>query len=375
MNAKGVELSFGILTLAFASSNGGPWQISSTSVGSVAGNISFGGVTTLTNNTTGMSSEVADILFVSANELYIADNAYSCSGGNCNDMVRVIKYNPSTFSLASDYTAGGTGFSQTMNWNSQTNTPTTQDRIKKILYQNGKIIVVGDYNHYDGSPYALSKGRITRLNSNGSIDNTFAVNSSISGTFTNNFNNDYFRWEFNDIDQFSSGDLFISANGTIGSGPSDPNQGFFLKLNANGELDVTVGNSGRLFENQDYNAIKETIILPGSSSLTDKFMFNGLRQLNPGIVTTMGRLVWSSGGTSNLSETEQNAISIYPNPTQEILNVSLSEASAIVLTDINGKQLITLQTSNSHVINVADLESGVYFINTDNGTTKRFIKN
>ena len=109
MNAKGVELSFGILTLAFASSNGGPWQISSTSVGSVAGNISFGGVTTLTNNTTGMSSEVADILFVSANELYIADNAYSCSGGNCNDMVRVIKYNPSTFSLASDYTAGGTG--------------------------------------------------------------------------------------------------------------------------------------------------------------------------------------------------------------------------------------------------------------------------
>ncbi len=375
MNAKGVELSFGILTLAFASSNGGPWQISSTSVGSVAGNISFGGVTTLTNNTTGMSSEVADILFVSANELYIADNAYSCSGGNCNDMVRVIKYNPSTFSLASDYTAGGTGFSQTMNWNSQTNTPTTQDRIKKILYQNGKIIVVGDYNHYDGSPYALSKGRITRLNSNGSIDNTFAVNSSISGTFTNNFNNDYFRWEFNDIDQFSTGDLFISANGNFGSGPSDPNQCFFIKLNANGELDSSVGNSGRLFENQGYNSIKETIILPGSSALNDKFMFNGLRQLNPGIVTTMGRLVWSSGGTSNLTETEQNAISIYPNPTQEILNVSLSEASAIVVTDINGKRLIKLQTSNSHVINVADLESGVYFIHTDNGATTRFIKN
>jgi hypothetical protein len=137
-----------------------------------------------------MSSEVADILFVSTNEVYSADNAYACSGGNCNDMVRVIKYNPTTFSLVSDYTAGGTGFSQTMNWNSQTNTPTTQDRIKKIQYQNGKIIVVGDYNHYDGSPYALSKGRITRLNSNGSIDNSFGfINATALSKSTSNIDN------------------------------------------------------------------------------------------------------------------------------------------------------------------------------------------
>ena len=65
---------------------------------------------------------------------------------------------------------------------------------------------------------------------------------------------------------------------------------------------------------------------------------------------------------------------VYPNPAQDVLNIELETPSSIVVSDINGKQLITSQTNNSHVINVVDLESGVYFINTDNGTTTRFIK-
>jgi hypothetical protein len=375
-NAKGVVYSSGLITLAFRSSNGGPWQISSTTVGNVSGNVSFGTVTTLTNNTTGMSSEVADLIFISANEIYIADNASSCLGGNCNDMARILKYNPTNFSLVSDYTAGGTGFSEVMNWNSQTNTSSPQDVIRGILYQNGKILVVGDYYHFDGGPYALSKGRITRLNADGSIDNSFAVNSSVSGTFTNNFSNSFFRYEFQDIDLFSTGELLITANGTLGTGPSDPRQCFFLKLDANGELDTMLGNNGRLFEDQGYQTIKETIIIPGSSALTDKFLFNGQRILNPnpGTTTAMGRLVWSNGGTSGLGENSDIIFQLYPNPVTEVLNVKLSAPSAIIVSDINGKQLLNSLSKTTHQIQLNQLNPGVYLVQTENGSVQKFIK-
>lgn len=83
----------------------------------------------------------------------------------------------------------------------------------------------------------------------------------------------------------------------------------------------------------------------------------------------------SCSGTAGLVSLNQNEVLAYPNPAHDHLNISLSAASSIIISDINGKQLITSQTSNSHVINVADLESGVYFIHTNDGAATRFIKN
>jgi alpha-tubulin suppressor-like RCC1 family protein len=65
---------------------------------------------------------------------------------------------------------------------------------------------------------------------------------------------------------------------------------------------------------------------------------------------------------------------VYPNPAQDVLNIELSELSSIIVSDINGKQLLTSESNTAHSINVAHLKSGVYFIRTENGATQKFIK-
>ena len=65
---------------------------------------------------------------------------------------------------------------------------------------------------------------------------------------------------------------------------------------------------------------------------------------------------------------------VYPNPAQNDLNIELTESSSVVIIDINGKQLLTSESNNLHKINVSDLDSGIYFITTENGSTHKFIK-
>lgn len=78
----------------------------------------------------------------------------------------------------------------------------------------------------------------------------------------------------------------------------------------------------------------------------------------------------STAGIDDLSA----QISIYPNPAGDQLNILMSEVNSIVITDINGKHLLTSESSNTHQLNVTNLVSGIYFIQTENGSTHKFIK-
>lgn len=377
-NARGAMQGNDLL-LVYNTDGVSSWQIGTTTANSAIGNVTFSSNVFITGNSAGTHSDIGEILSISSSELYIVDNAYTYASNTYNDLTRVLKFNPTTTMLSSDYTASSTGVSATMNWNSQSNTPFIQNQITSIIYQNGKVIVAGYYRHNDGSPYALNRGVVTRLNANGTIDNTFAVNGSISGTFNPGLTNDYFRWQFYDIDISTNNKLFISAYGTYGSTPNDPTQCFFLQLDENGVLDQTLGTNGRLFENQDYGMIKETIIIPGSTALTDKFVFNGIEILNPDpfngeSTTTMGRLVWSNGGTSSISEELQNPITIYPNPTNSIVNISTSELSTLTILSSEGKQIVVLSGASNYMYDISKLNEGIYFIQAENGATYKFIK-
>ena len=80
--------------------------------------------------------------------------------------------------------------------------------------------------------------------------------------------------------------------------------------------------------------------------------------------------------TIDAIEVEPYTISVYPNPTIDILHVSTNlEVQKLILYDILGKQITTLKNSKS--MTVEHLRSGVYFIKimTEAGTlTKRIIK-
>lgn len=75
-------------------------------------------------------------------------------------------------------------------------------------------------------------------------------------------------------------------------------------------------------------------------------------------------------------------ISVYPNPSKGILNVSLptnSGKTTLHLNDIQGRRILTKETSNTNeVLNIDNFSDGVYILTIENGalkTTKKIILN
>ena len=68
-------------------------------------------------------------------------------------------------------------------------------------------------------------------------------------------------------------------------------------------------------------------------------------------------------------------IKIFPNPATDILNISISDNSekTIQVVDMTGKTLKQTKANNFNIINISDLERGVYFIKAGNNYSK-FIK-
>ena len=83
-------------------------------------------------------------------------------------------------------------------------------------------------------------------------------------------------------------------------------------------------------------------------------------------------------GSENVAENGQSPLSIYPNPTQGMLNLSadLQGRTEVKLFDMNGRIVKHFVTNglNEMRINVSDLQSGVYFIRVSNETTTALSK-
>jgi len=174
------------------------------------------------------------------------------------------------------------------------------------------------------------------------IDFSAGYQSSIWTTTTNVYSagrNGYYQAQTGTTNDVTSPNTWTNFNS-----PSIVTMGIFSSSVVDNDGLVTWGRNDRgICGNGNFNAVTTptTVLNCATANITEGGVFDGV---------------------------------VYPNPAQNTLNIELSEASSIIISDINGKQLITSHTNNSHVINVTDLESGIYFINTDNGTTKRFIK-
>ena len=78
-------------------------------------------------------------------------------------------------------------------------------------------------------------------------------------------------------------------------------------------------------------------------------------------------------GTEGVNETAQQVLSLYPNPTKGMLNLSanLEGRTEVKILDLNSRTVKHFATNslNEMCINVSDLQSGVYFIRVSNETT------
>lgn len=348
-------------------------QTTNVGVSAVVSNGQGFSFTVATSNAASLYSVVADIVAISTTEVYIADNAYTYTYVNpnvqINDYPRILKFNPTTNGLDQNY--GNSNGMASISWNNQNNTIFVQDQIKRILYYGGLLFVTGYSREDIGAQYTPVHGKVTCLSNTGSVDNTFAT----TGTFAPDFSSDRFRTYFNDIDIVSDGSIYLSGSGSVTDAPNSPTTSFILALNGNGSIQTNKGTNGFLFENPDYLEIVESIIIPGTSALTDRFVFNGYYASVPA-ETAVGRLVWGNSVNVMSIEDKQN-LRIFPNPVEDLLSITSSEICTVEIRSLQGELIQIVEVAEgTSTISVDSLPCGMYFIQPQGkqSTALRFVK-
>lgn len=95
-----------------------------------------------------------------------------------------------------------------------------------------------------------------------------------------------------------------------------------------------------------------------------------------GVGVDLGAYEYQYQSTTGVDEVvESSILNIYPNPTNSVLNIEVKENTNIKIVNLLGKTLAEQQLNTDiNTINVSNLPSGVYYIQTRNGSTTKFIK-
>jgi uncharacterized delta-60 repeat protein len=170
-------------------------------------NLSAMTIDTSFNTTTGFvnDEDVQDMILQPDGKLIVLGRFTSYKGVSINRIVRL----NSDASIDPTFQTSGTTFG--FNGNISRNCT--------VLQSDGKVIVGGAFTTYSGVTY----NRIIRLNSNGTIDNTFVIGTG-------------FNTDVNCIALQSDGKILVGGGFSTYSGQSNS---FLLRLNSNGTKDTT----------------------------------------------------------------------------------------------------------------------------------------
>jgi uncharacterized delta-60 repeat protein len=220
------------------------------------------------------------------------------------------------------------------------------NRVFKVAIQEDqKILLFGAYTTFNG----VNKPSLIRLNTDGSIDNTFdagpnqIITSDYSVTLMNN-------------DKIVLGGDFTSLNGT----PINR----IAVLNTDGSIDNSfnpgLGANSAVVALSIQNDGK--ILIGGYFTSYDGTSRRGITRLN-------------GESTSNVSQLDTfKEIQLQPNPTNGVLKVSTSIPTSAFITSANGAILKNLELSGETTIEVSTFAPGIYFVSTAEGQTVKFIK-
>ena len=204
--------------------------------------------------------------------------------------------------------------------------------INSLEVQNdNKIVLGGEITEYN----ATMIPKVVRLNSDGSIDNTF------------NFSETNFDKELNIIKLQSNGSLVVTGReNTTGNGYIS-----VARLNSNGQNDNSLNISNGFF---GYECHSLQIQPDG------KFIFLG-DFYNYGS-TTVNRIVRITNPVLSTEDFALDNIEIYPNPSKNIINLKSITDYNYEIYDISGKTLIKERNNNNNKINIESLKNGIYFL-------------
>lgn len=98
-------------------------------------------------------------------------------------------------------------------------------------------------------------------------------------------------------------------------------------------------------------------------------------RLNNTSVASIGADFTDLGSATSTISIEEKNISIYPNPSNGIFNITGYDEMLIVITDLTGRTLLTKQINKNNQIDLSNLSSGIYFITINNQETKKLVLN
>ncbi|MBC5833521.1 T9SS type A sorting domain-containing protein [Flavobacterium sp. F372] len=258
---------------------------------------------------------------------------------------------------------------------------------KTLVQPDGKIILVGPFSIYNGNSTIK---KITRLLPNGTIDTSF-TNNAIN-TLQNNL-----QAAVVDVILEPVTNKLIICGYFSKYGSTNVNK--LIRLNTNGQLDPTfsigtgitnsIPYSGNLMYDSYIGVLKQQPdgkIIVGGNFTT----FNGLSATN---ITR----IYGSAGVQARSSTQvfysepeidtnpnYNSILLYPNPSNGIFNIDLTQETetynTVSIFNILGEKVVvsTLIAKENNTINLSHLPNGCYFAKLDNQTqtvTLKLIKN
>ncbi len=244
---------------------------------------------------------------------------------------------------------------------------------------DGKYLVGGHTDLFTTEPLPKSGSHIVRVNSNGTIDESFGTNGFVRVV---PFEGDGCINETYSVLATSDGQIFgttFSYNYTTGASRS-----YVYNLDSKGEFNEDFAGSGiialpKYIENE-MNVRSLSLALQDSTRLlvggyvadddpSDQQLF--LSCINVDIRKHMPE--------ENIEELSSSLL-LYPNPVNDKLNiVTEAEIEEVVVYDVFGRsQQTTVNGQQTLYIDVSGLNSGIYFvmIKTNEGVaTKRFVKN
>ena len=224
------------------------------------------------------------------------------------------------------------------------------------IQSNGKFLLAGE-------GFVLA-----RYNTNGSLDSTIGNNGIVNTNIS-------------DVKKVNS--LVIQSDGKIiAGGYSIQGSNFALNLTVvrykiNGSLDSTFGNTGIVStpvgnHNTDLHSIKSAlaiqtdgkIIIAGFSAFNNNYDFALVRYHND---NTLGM---------NVIGNQNTKINIYPNPTQNQININVpvkSLGSNYSVNDFTGKVVLEGKIdSENTTVELAHLPSGIYFLRVGENLKQTF---
>lgn len=274
-----------------------------------------------------------------------------------------------------------------------------QRQIHKVIVQpDGKILVAGHFSHYGGDPGLL----IVRLNTDGTLDDSFNANNNFSTAF------DGFYGQVYDMELLPDGKIMITGNysgnakglnrlnsdGSLNtsfvvSPAISDHRGFTLAVQSDGKVlaaRVYFGSSGQNFVVERYNAdgaLDETF--------PEKILNNDVKDIivqNDGNITFVGYFNYNPMGImrllgdtpASIEENPQILFSLYPNPADNIVNFSnIPENSTINIIDLTGKVMYEKTASGyDESVDVSGFSGGVYLVRVENNgsiTHKKLVIN